>query len=145
MSRRHGVRLDVANVDELANLFIAILPGFDLGDPRWEAGWRLHRPEVMNRSLTELRAKTYQWWGRRPWPYWAFDVGVLEPLDDRERLRLLVEHDELRPFEAERIRRLSAEAVERIGSEREQHSERPGVGPDADAVALGELLDELTG
>lgn len=67
--------------------------------------------------------------------------GCLPPIDKPELLRLLVEQGELRDFERERIRRLAAQAAERLGADKELFSGERGVGPDADAVALGELLE----
>lgn len=55
-----------------------------------------------------------------------------------ERLLLRVDRDELKPWEAEGIRRLAAEAAdpaERIESEREF------VGRDVAAIELGDLLE----
>jgi hypothetical protein len=92
-------------------------------------------------ALRELKAQGRYWFARRPMWWWRFDLDLGldgEPLDERERLRLPLEHGELHDWEADRIREVADKARRRIVTDAEQ------IGPDAAAVALADLLEELS-
>jgi hypothetical protein len=142
MARRDSSTVEATSFEEMRNPFLALLA--DPSEERWQEGWRNHRDRLMREALDELHAKPDpSCWGYRPVWYWAIDLGIAPPLDDQERLRLLLEQGELRDSERERIRRLADEARRRFATDGELFSGERGSGHDGDAVRLGALLEEL--
>jgi hypothetical protein len=85
--------------------------------------------------------------GRRPWAYWAFDIGEPRPSGDAETIRL-AELGLLTDQEREVIARRATDADGRIGTESEHISAlgtRMEQRPDREAVALDEKVNRLPG
>jgi hypothetical protein len=139
MDRRTGTESPSAPIVRFGWLDTGPWACEQVSDEELRAAWAADRDEIMRSYLAGDRLTARA--GRRPWPFWRFDLGEDQPEGDDEPIRL-AELGLLSSEELAVLKRWADEARPRIGTEREQKGTREHpFWPNRRAVALWDAIE----